>query len=67
MNAHRAEPEEKNTLARAGIAVFGAVFVFSVIASAFRWYPAVTLPAAAVSFAAAAGCADRARLRGGRQ
>ena len=67
MNAHRREPARKDTLARTGIAVFGAVFVFSVIASAFRWYPAITLPAAAVSFAAAAGCAVRARLRGGRQ
>ena len=67
MNAHRQESEGGNTLARAGIIVFGVVFVCSVIASAFRWHPAITLPAAAVSFTAAAGCAVRARLKGGRQ
>ena len=67
MNAHRQEPEGRNTLARAGVIVFGVVFVFSVIASAARFHPAITLPAAAVSFAAAAGCAVRARLKGGRR
>jgi len=64
VNAHRAEPGGKNTLARAGIAVFGAVFVFSVIASAAGFYVAVTLPAVVVSLAAAVGCVVRLRAKG---
>ena len=55
------------TPARAGIFVFGAVFVFCVIAAAFRFHPAWTGPAAAVFFVAAALCALRVRLKESKQ